>query len=152
MPAYNETQDNNSRGYGGTTQRCKLTSNFREAVAVTTTETELFTVDSAEFGGVSCALTVFNRAASAASVRLRCYVSNDRAVGVPSNGGRITVSTLYDEAGATVSIPLTIAAGATDHVILDYASLPKLTCFRFWTFTIDVAANSATVDYYFGCK
>jgi len=146
-----ETKDQNSFGFSPTTLRGKVTCDFTEALAVSTTARDLFVIDSAEFGGVSCALTVFNRAASAASVRLRLYVSNDRGR-IGSSAGWITVSTVYDESNASVSLPLTIAAGATDFVVFDYASLPKLTAFRFWRWTIDTAASTATIDAYFSCK
>lgn len=146
-----ETKDSNSFGFSPTTLRGKVACDFTEAFAVSTTSRDLFIIDSAEFGGVSCALTVFNRAASAASVRLDLYVGNDRGR-IGSSAGWINVANVYDESAASVSLPLTIAAGSTDFVVLDYASLPKLTAFRFWRWTIDTAANTATVDAYYSCK
>jgi hypothetical protein len=146
-----ETTDNNSFGFAATTERGKVTSRFQEGVAVTTTQANLFTLDSAQFGGVSMCLTVFNRAASASSVRVRMYVSNDN-LRITSNGGRVTLANAYGEDDASISLPVTIAAGATDHLILGYKQQPQLTTFRFWHVDIDVASGSATVDYYFNAK
>lgn len=146
-----ETKDSNSFGFSPTTLRGKVTCDFVEDFAVTTTSKDLFIIDSAEFGGVSCALTVHNKSTSASSVRLDLYVSNDRGR-IGSAAGWINIASVYDESAGSVSLPLTIAANATDHVILDYASLPKVTAFRFWRWTIDVASGSASVNAYYSCK
>jgi len=144
-----EQKDNNSFGFSGTTGRAKVTTDFRDTFAVTTTETELLKLDSAQFGGVSCCMTVFNRAASAASVRIRAYVSNDN---FRTSTNTVALANVYDETDTTVSLPKTIAAGAAFHFIFGYKQQPQLTTFRFWKFTVDVAANTATVDAYINAK
>lgn len=144
-----ETKDNNSFGFGATTGRGKVAADFKDSFAVTTTETELLKLDSAQFGGVSCCMTVFNRAASASSVRVRAYVSNDNW---RTSTNSVTLANVYDETDTSVSLPKTIAAGAAFHFIFGYKQQAQLTTFRFWKFTIDVASGSATVDAYINAK
>lgn len=149
MPAYNENRDQNSFGFAGTTLRSKVSTYFVEGLAVTTSEKDLIVFDTAEMGGVNCSITFHNLATSASSIRIRGYVCNDNRR-LPSNAGRITLANVYDETDASVSLPLTIAAGSTDHIVFGYKQQPQYTTFRYWIFTVDVAAGSATCHVY-GC-
>lgn len=145
------TISTNSTGMTGTTERCMVTTDFREAVAVTTTETSLFKIDSAQFGGVAMCVTIRNRSGSASSIRIRAYVSNDNGR-MASNVGRVTLSAAYDETDTSVSLPHTLAANSVKHLIVGYKQQPQLTTFRFWEFTVDVASGSATIDAYINAK
>lgn len=145
------TISSNAFGMTGTTERCQVTTDFRESVAVTTTETSLFKLDSAQFGGTSCCVTIYNRTGSASSIRIRAYVSNDNGR-LASNAGRVTLAAAYDEDDASVALPLTLAADAVAHLIVGYKQQPQLTTFRFWEFTVDVASGTATIDAYINAK
>lgn len=146
-----DTKDNNSFGFNGKTQRGQVSTDFVEAFSCDTTQRPFLVIDSASIGGVNCVLTVFNRAASAASVRIRLYVSNDNGR-LASNAGRVTVSSVYDETESSVSLPKTIAANAAFHFSFNYKNQAILTTFRFWHWVADCAANTASIDAFICAK
>lgn len=131
--------------FTGQSQRCQLSTMAITGLAITTADLIVWTIDSAEIGAVNASLTIYNHTASAATVRLTAFVGNDNDY-IPSAAGRVSLTQLYSEADVAIPLALSIAAGATDHVILGYKNQPMYTCFRYWNFIIDTAASTATVS------
>lgn len=130
-------------GFAGQTQRANVGYCAKEGIAVSTTAVTFWMIDTANMGGVNCSLTVYNSGST--TIRLRGYVCNDNLL-IPSNGGRITLSGVYDETDSTVSLPLSITAGSTDHIVFGYKQQPQYTTFRWWIWTLDTASGTSTAS------
>jgi hypothetical protein len=129
--------------YSSMTERGNLSFSRVMAFPVTTTETNILVIDSGALGLHSVSITLKNTHASVA-INLDVYVSNDKG----ESSGWLNLANAYDEADVSVALPLAIAAGATDHIILGYKNQPQYTLFRYWRFTVATGANTSTCNIY----
>jgi hypothetical protein len=129
--------------FTGQSQRCQLSTRAETLIAISATAKNVWCIDSAEAGGVNASLTIFNSGAT--DIVLTAFVCNDNDY-IPSAAGRVALTALFSEADASIALPLTIAAGATDYVIFGYKNQPMLTTFRYWNFVLATASGVSTAS------